>query len=61
MSTRKSLLGLQDARSNRGIFARGTAKYGLSMAPKPGNIFNVQRAAQNRLKKMKKVDKRRYR
>lgn len=61
MNTQKKLLGLQDARSNRGIFSRGTAKYGLSRAPKTGNLFNVQNAAQNRIKKMKNLEKRRIR
>lgn len=44
---------LTDARSYRGIFARGHAKYnGPGKAPKPGNVFNVQKAAKKRLKKM---------
>lgn len=58
MNTRKTLMGLQDARSNRGIFSRGTAKYGVARAPKPGNLFNVQKAAQARLKKMRKFERR---
>jgi hypothetical protein len=61
MSTVKKLMGIQDARSTRGILSRGTAKYGFSRSPKPGNLFNVQRAAQNKVKRMKKLDKRRIR
>lgn len=41
-----------DARGMRGILSRGTAHYGVSRAPKPGNIKNVQEAARRRLKKM---------
>ena len=44
--------GLKDARSMRGILSRGHARYGVSKAPKPGNMFSVQKAAQNRIKKM---------
>ena len=45
--------GLKDARSTRGILSRGPARYtGPGKAPNPGNVFNVQKAAQRRLKKM---------
>lgn len=44
------LRGLQDSRSTRGIFSRGQARYGPSKAPKPGNLFNVQKAAKKKLK-----------
>ena len=51
-----------DARSMRGILSRGHARYGVSNSPKPGNITNVQKAAQNRIKKMqRKNDARRIR
>lgn len=52
MPKQKSMYGLQDARSMRGILSRGPAKYaGPSHSPKPGSIFNVQKAAQKRLRK----------
>lgn len=48
-------LGLKDARSTRGIMSRGPARYtGPGRAPNPGNVFNIQKAAQRRLKKMQK-------
>ena len=50
--TLKALRGEVDARSTRGIFSRGTARYGVSNAPKPGNLASVQRAARKRIKKM---------
>jgi hypothetical protein len=56
---RKRLSGLQDARGTRGIMARGHARYGVSNAPKPGSLFNVQRAAKKRLQRIN--DRRRYR
>lgn len=46
-----------DARGMRGILSRGYAKYGISNAPKPGKITNIQKAAQKRLKKLKEVQK----
>ena len=46
-----------DARGARGRFSRGNARYGVSNAPKPGNIRNVQKAAQKRLKDMAKQRK----
>ena len=48
----KTYYGLQDARGMRGILARGNARYGVSRAPKPGNMLSVQKAAQARLKKL---------
>jgi hypothetical protein len=51
-----------DARSMRGILSRGHARYGVSNSPKPGNIQNVQKAAQARVKKMQRLnDSRRQR
>jgi hypothetical protein len=50
--TMKALRGEVDSRSTRGIFSRGHARYGVSNAPKPGNIKNIQKAARKRLKKM---------
>lgn len=62
MAGTKTFYGLQDARSLRGIMARGHAKYaGPSKSPKPGNLFNIQKAAQRRLKKMRGLDNRRFR
>jgi hypothetical protein len=44
----------------RGIMARGPARHiGPGKAPNTGNIFNVQKAAQKRIKKM--TDQRRLR
>jgi hypothetical protein len=52
--------GLQDARSMRGILARGPARHsGPGRAPNTGNIFNIQKAAKKRIKKMQ--DNRRLR
>jgi hypothetical protein len=49
-------LGLKDARSSRGIMSRGPARYnGPAKMSNPGNIFNVQKAAQRRLKKMQTI------
>ena len=60
MAGMNKFYGLKDARSMRGILARGPAKYsGPGKAPKPGNIFNVQKAAKRRLKKLN--DSRRFR
>lgn len=42
-----------DARGMRGILSRGYARYGVSNAPKPGNIKDVQKVAQDRIKKMR--------
>lgn len=47
------LRGLEDSRSTRAIFSRGQAKYGVAKAPKPGNLFNVQKAAKKRLQQMR--------
>jgi len=55
--TIKALRGEVDARSTRGIFSRGYARYGVSNAPKPGKLSNVQRAAKKRLKKMQGANK----
>lgn len=53
MTSVNKMYGLQDARSYRGIFSRGHARYaGPGRAPKPGNIFNIQKAAKKRLKKL---------
>lgn len=41
------LNGLVDARGARGVFSRGTARYGPAGAPKPGNL---QALARKRLK-----------
>ena len=50
------ILNPMDARSTRGIMSRGRARYGVSNAPKPGNIYNIQRAAQARVKKMQRLN-----
>ena len=43
-----------DPRSMRGILSRGPARYvGPSKSPTTGKLFNVQKAAQARLKKMR--------
>lgn len=49
--TVKALHGQVDSRGARGIFSRGTARYGVANAPKPGPGA-LQNAAQGRLKKM---------
>jgi len=59
MATQKSYYGIQDARSMRGILSRGHARYGVSNAPKPGNMFDVQKAARKRIKHLQ--DRRRLR
>ena len=52
MARPKGFNGLVDARSMRGILSRGPARYmGPSRSPNPGSIFNIQKAAQKRLKK----------
>lgn len=44
---------MHDPRSNRGIFARGPARYaGPANAPKPGKMTNIQKAAKRRLEKL---------
>jgi hypothetical protein len=48
-----------DARSTRGIMSRGRARYGVSNSPKPGNLMNIQKAAQARVKKMQNLNDRR--
>ena len=48
--TFRKILKPIDARSSRGIFSRGTAKYGVSGAPKPKNL---QLAAKRRLLRSK--------
>jgi len=46
----KKLLGLQDARSNRGIFARGKARQvGTRNSSRPKKVFDIKKAAQRRL------------
>lgn len=52
MSMQKRLMGLVDARSNRGIFSRGNARFGPSGAAKPANL---QELAKKRLKKMQGI------
>lgn len=55
MSTDKTIRALRgqvDARSTRGILSRGYARYGVSRAPKPGNLTRVQKAAKKRIKKL---------
>ena len=60
MSSTNKYYGIQDARSMRGILARGPARYaGPGKAPKPGSLFDVQKAAQKRIKKFQ--DQRRFR
>ena len=55
MGALKSYYGLDDARSMRGILSRGPARFaGPGKAPRVGKIFDVQRAAKNRIKKSKK-------
>ena len=63
MGRLQGYFGLQDARGMRGILSRGHARYsGPGKAPKTGNIFDVQRAAKNRIKNTKKFqDMRRIR
>jgi hypothetical protein len=63
MGRPKSMFGLQDARGMRGILSRGPARYaGPSKSPRVGNIFDVQKAAKNRLNKVRKFqDMRRFR
>jgi hypothetical protein len=56
MAKLSKILNPSDARSMRGILSRGPARYGVSRAPKPGNISSVQQAAQNRIKKMQKLN-----
>ena len=52
MARPKGFAGIPDSRSMRGILSRGHAKYvGPSNSPRPGSIFNIQKAAQKRLKK----------
>lgn len=46
-----------DARGMRGILSRGYAKYGISNAPRPGKIKNIQQAAQQRLRKQRETQK----
>jgi hypothetical protein len=54
----KEYYGIKDARSMRGILARGPARYrGPSKAPRPGSLFNVQKAAQKRVKKFQDMRK----
>jgi hypothetical protein len=50
-STLKKILNPVDARSTRGIFSRGYARYGVSQAPKPGSL---KKAAKRRLQKIQK-------
>lgn len=52
----KKSMGL-DPRGMRGILSRGHAKYGISNAPKPGNMNNIQAEARRRLQKMKEAQK----
>lgn len=59
MPVPKKFYGIEDARSMRGILSRGHARYGAARAPKPGSLFNVQKAAQKRIKNLQ--DKRRLR
>jgi hypothetical protein len=55
MGRLKSYYGLKDARSMQGILSRGHANYGgPGNAPRVGKIFDVQKAARNRLKKVSK-------
>lgn len=56
MSVSKKVLNPIDARSMRGILSRGHARYGVSNSPKPGNIGNIQKAAQARVKKMQRLN-----
>lgn len=56
MAAPSRLLNPLDARSTRGIMSRGRARYGVSNSPKPGNIGNIQKAAQNRVKKMQRLN-----
>lgn len=41
-----------DARGARGRYSRGNARYGVSNAPTPGRIKNIQQAAQKRIRDM---------
>jgi hypothetical protein len=56
MAAPSRLLNPFDARSTRGILSRGHARYGVSNSPKPGNVTNIQKAAQNRVKKMQRLN-----
>lgn len=52
----KKLLGLQDARSNRGIFARGKARQrGIRGASRPKKVFDLQKAARERLQGVRRL------
>ena len=47
----KKLLGLQDARSTRGIYSRGRARQtGIRNNPRPKKVFDLRKAAQDRLR-----------
>lgn len=47
----KKLLGLQDARSTRGIYSRGKARQtGIRNNPRPKKVFDIQKAARDRLR-----------
>jgi hypothetical protein len=56
MAAPSRILNPVDSRSTRGILSRGKARYGVSNAPKPGNITNIQKAAQARVKRMQSVN-----
>lgn len=56
MAAPARILNPVDARGMRGILSRGRARYGVSNAPKPGNLTNIQRAAQTRVKKMQRLN-----
>ena len=45
-----------DSRGMRGILSRGRARYGVSNSPKPGQLGNIQRAAQARVRKMQRLN-----
>ena len=50
------ILNPVDSRSSRGILSRGHARYGVSNAPTPGNLTNIQKAAQERVKRMQRLN-----
>jgi hypothetical protein len=56
MGAPSRMLNPLDARSTRGIMSRGRARYGVSNSPNPGNIKNIQKAAQARIKKMQRLN-----
>ena len=61
MPAPSKLVNAFDSRSTRGILSRGPARYGVSNSPRPGLISNIQKAAQQRVKKMQRLNDARQR